>query len=251
MINRMKTNSKLWTVCVGLFVAVSVCDAGEYFESLKIGDTVRKKVRVIADTPVDVLLYYEGGRELIKRKDLPQELKAKYPYDAKKAEEFEKQNQEQSKPSEPQLPPQEDLGTFTVDGKTYKILRVIKADPAAVQVAFEGGGGKRILRKDLPPQLKTKYPYEPGKAEDFEKQRTKARQSNETAELKANLQRKAVELRASIDSLNKQNVEIQKRAILLAGGARGRPSYSAERLALDQLGAIRLRLYSQMQAYNT
>ena len=61
------------------------------FESLRLGDTVVRNVRVTEATPTHVTLSYDGGASRLKRQDLPAQLKSLYPYDAKEASRFEKQ----------------------------------------------------------------------------------------------------------------------------------------------------------------
>src|SRR6266436_5753883 len=60
------------------------------FESLQIGKTVVKNVRVTDSTPTHVTIFYDGGGSRLKRQDLPPELKSLYPYDAKEVAEYEK-----------------------------------------------------------------------------------------------------------------------------------------------------------------
>src|SRR5262245_50004570 len=60
------------------------------FESLQLGDTMVKNVRVKDATPTHVTLYYDGGGSRFKRQDLPPELKKLYPYDAREAAAYEK-----------------------------------------------------------------------------------------------------------------------------------------------------------------
>jgi len=86
-------------LCIGLLVfgvAAFVSNATPsddkvLFESLKLGDTVVKNVRVKNVTPTHVTIHYDGGGSQIKRQDLPPELKKLYPYNAKEAAAFEKQ----------------------------------------------------------------------------------------------------------------------------------------------------------------
>ena len=59
-------------------------------ESMKLGDLVVKNVRVIDATPTHVMVIFDGGGSRLKRQELPPELKALYPYDAKEAAEHEK-----------------------------------------------------------------------------------------------------------------------------------------------------------------
>ena len=61
------------------------------FDSLKVGDTTVTNVRVKDPTPTRVTVVFDGGCSRLKRQDLPDELKALYPYDPKEAAEYEKQ----------------------------------------------------------------------------------------------------------------------------------------------------------------
>jgi hypothetical protein len=73
------------------FAAAAMADDDKVlFESLKLGDSVVKNVRVKNVTPTHVTLHYDGGGSQIKREDLPPELKKLYPYDPKEAAVYEK-----------------------------------------------------------------------------------------------------------------------------------------------------------------
>ena len=74
-----------------LVLGACLCFAEDAFEELKVGKETFKDVRVIQASPIDLLIGHEGGFKRIKLQDLPDPLKQKYPYDAKKAEEYEKQ----------------------------------------------------------------------------------------------------------------------------------------------------------------
>jgi len=63
----------------------------ETFETLAIGTNVFKNARIIQASPVDLLIGHDDGFKRIKLQDLPEPLKAKYPYDAQKASNYEKQ----------------------------------------------------------------------------------------------------------------------------------------------------------------
>jgi hypothetical protein len=52
---------------------------------------------VIQATPVEVLVGHDEGYKHIKLQDLPRELKSKYPYNASKAEAYERQQAEQAR----------------------------------------------------------------------------------------------------------------------------------------------------------
>ena len=64
--------------------------AEETFETLTIGTNTLKNARIIQASPVDLLIGHEEGFKRIKLQDLPDSLKAKYPYDAAKAADHEK-----------------------------------------------------------------------------------------------------------------------------------------------------------------
>ena len=68
-----------------------VAQAEETFETLKIGTNVFQNARIIQASPVDLLIGHEDGYKRVKLQDLPDALKAKYPYDAQKAAEYEKE----------------------------------------------------------------------------------------------------------------------------------------------------------------
>jgi len=124
---------------------------------------------------------------------------------------------------------QEDLGCIVIDGKTKKIVGVHSADPVSVYVIFEGEdgtrGGRKIPRQELPPQLQAKYPYDAAKAAEYRKQQADlAAEQAAAAAQQAERMRKAAKdglhqkeqgILAQMESLNKQDVELQKEANVL------------------------------------
>ena len=84
-------------VIVSVFAVLSalsaVAEDKVLFESLKLGNTVVKNVRVSSATPANIVILYDGGGSTLDRKKLPRELAALYPYDAKAAAEYEKQQE--------------------------------------------------------------------------------------------------------------------------------------------------------------
>jgi len=78
-------------------VAATAAEDKVLLESLKIGGTEVKNVRVKDVTPTHVTVYYDGGASQLKREDLPPELKKLYPYNAEEAAVFEKKQAEQRK----------------------------------------------------------------------------------------------------------------------------------------------------------
>ena len=76
---------------LGLICIALAAQAEETFDTLKIGANVFKNARIIQASPVDLLIGHEEGYKRVKLQDLPDHLKARYPYDAKKAAEHEKE----------------------------------------------------------------------------------------------------------------------------------------------------------------
>jgi hypothetical protein len=70
--------------------------AEDHYESVAIGKETLKNVRVFP-SPVDLLLIYDGGNRRIALQQLPESLKAKYPYDEKKAQEYARQQKEEAR----------------------------------------------------------------------------------------------------------------------------------------------------------
>jgi hypothetical protein len=81
----------LWVAMViTLTLRLEAC-AEETFETLAIGTNAYRNARIIQASPVDLLIGHDDGFKRIKLQDLPEPLKAKYPYDAQKASNYEKQ----------------------------------------------------------------------------------------------------------------------------------------------------------------
>jgi hypothetical protein len=79
-------------LALSAFVAVNVsAEEKVLVDSLKIGNTVVKNVRVTDATPTHVTISFDGGGSRLKRQDLPPELKALYPYDAREVAVYERQ----------------------------------------------------------------------------------------------------------------------------------------------------------------
>jgi hypothetical protein len=76
-------------VCLLLSIRVTGY-AEDTMDTLVLGTNALRNVRVLHASPVDLLLGHDSGYQRIKLQDLPPALKAKYPYDAKKAEEYQK-----------------------------------------------------------------------------------------------------------------------------------------------------------------
>ena len=86
----MKTTMRVITSLMVLSGSLLAgADDAPLFESLRVGDTVVRNVRVARATPLEVTLLFDGGGTTLKRQDLPKELKTLYPYDARVARAYE------------------------------------------------------------------------------------------------------------------------------------------------------------------
>jgi len=77
--------------CLFLPLCFVSADEPVLVQSMKIGGNVVNNVRVKEATPTYVVVTYDGGGSKLNRKNLPSELKALYPYDAKEAAAYEQQ----------------------------------------------------------------------------------------------------------------------------------------------------------------
>jgi hypothetical protein len=89
--NRVRLFQTGATLCLGLLFVCGRVRSDETFESLAVGTNIFKNVRVIQASPVDLLLGHEEGFKRVKLQELPDVLKAKYPYDEQKAAAYEKE----------------------------------------------------------------------------------------------------------------------------------------------------------------
>lgn len=88
---------RVWAV-IGFSLALAVAtQAEDTFETLTVGTNTFKNVRVIQASPVDLLIGYDEGYRRIQLQDLPDSLKAKYPYDPQKATDYEKQKAQEAR----------------------------------------------------------------------------------------------------------------------------------------------------------
>lgn len=143
--------------------------------------------------------------------------------------------------SESSKPNTEDLGVDVYQGQTRKIARIADANPLFVTVMFEGGGGRRIPLQELPPQLKTKYPYDADKADEYEvrEARKAAEQAAQQQEvLKGQMSRKEQGLQASITANHVRIARIQEEIAALNRQIRNRPRKSSS-LRVKKEGLIK------------
>ena len=94
----MKPNQRLPIVAVFLLLAfAAAAPAEDTFDTLTVGTNTYKNVRVIQASPVDLLIGHDDGYRRIPLQDLPDSLKARYPYDPQKAAEYEKQKAQEAR----------------------------------------------------------------------------------------------------------------------------------------------------------
>ena len=97
MNTRLKSWQRTWAVaCCCLMFAVAA-QGEDTLETLVIGTNTLKNVRIIQASPVDLLLGHDEGFKRIPLQDLPASLKAKYPYDAQKAADYQKQQAQEAR----------------------------------------------------------------------------------------------------------------------------------------------------------
>jgi hypothetical protein len=105
--------------------------------------------------------------------------------------------------------PAEDEVTFdalTVGTNTFKNVRVIQASPVDLLIGHDDGY-RRIPLQALPDSLKTKYPYDPQKAEAYKKQKAeeaRLRQVQNAAAVHTSLLAGEAQLQDKIETLQKE-----------------------------------------------
>lgn len=151
----MKQNQRLSSAAaVLLFVFTVAAPAEDTFETLTVGTNTYRNVRIIQASPVDLLIGHDDGYRRIPLQDLPDSLKAKYPYDPQKAAGYEKQ-----KAQEAQLRQARDAGALRTAllareaelqnqiEAARKDLKRVNADLAALkQIKAEHGVGPNDQR---------------------------------------------------------------------------------------------------------
>lgn len=90
-----KSIQHLAMVCLCLIGSFSGL-AEETYETLRIGTNTFNNVRVIQASPVDLLIGHDEGYKRVPLQDLPDSLKTKYPYNAQKAADYEKEKAEEA-----------------------------------------------------------------------------------------------------------------------------------------------------------
>ena len=85
------------SIAFACLVMTATLRAEDVYETLVVGTNTFKNVRVIQASPVDLLLGHEDGFKRVKLQDIPESLKAKYPYDAEKAADFERKKADEAR----------------------------------------------------------------------------------------------------------------------------------------------------------
>jgi hypothetical protein len=94
------TTAREWAVASAAFaclVMTVTLRAEDVYETLVVGTNNLKNVRVIQASPVDLLLGHDDGFKRVKLQDIPESLKAKYPYDAEKEADFERKKADEAR----------------------------------------------------------------------------------------------------------------------------------------------------------
>jgi hypothetical protein len=146
-----------------LVFSAPVCVAEEVLEELKLGKETFKEVRVIQASPIDLLIGHEGGYKRIKLQDLPSPWKQKYPYDAKKAEEYERQKAAEARLRPVQNAAQIRAGLLLKEDEIKKKLAPLEKElmrlksDLKVQNAIARGRGSKSDAKHAADGLRASY----------------------------------------------------------------------------------------------
>lgn len=143
---------------------------------------------------------------------------------------------------------EESYEMLTIGTNLLKNVRIIQASPVDLLIGHEDGY-KRIKLQDLPENLKAKYPFDAGKAADYEKQKAKEshlRQGQTAAVIRGTLLAKESQLQTKIASLETEMKRSKLDVSNLEKRKKGKGQKSAERKQLDQLRASRMKMRDQM-----
>ena len=132
--------------------------------------------------------------------------------------------------------------SLTLGDQVVKNARVREVTPTYVVVTYDGGGSK-LDRKNLPPELQSLYPYDAKAAAAFEKQKAeeqvardqkqRAMQAGANRRSKADLQSQKAATENKIAALQKELKQLEKEMAPMKGKARGKRTKSPERQDLD------------------
>jgi len=137
--------------------------------------------------------------------------------------------------------------TLTLGGQTYTNATAIEVNPVEILFKADGPQFKRVKRQDLPESLRDKYPYDPAKAADYEKEKAekaRALREQQRREIYAGLQRQEREIETKIKRIDDDLVALQRELQVLNASARRKPK-SPARVAADQARARKQTLITQ------
>ena len=138
--------------------------------------------------------------------------------------------------------------SFTFEGKAYTKARLVEVTPVDLLfIPDSAPGGLRIKRQELPPELSKKYPYDPVKAAEYEKEKiakAKAQREQQRADIYATLLRQEKEVQAKIDAKNDELISVQKDIKTW----RAKPKGNGKAVGLDQLTNKKIDLTHQVEA---
>jgi hypothetical protein len=145
--------------------------------------------------------------------------------------------------------------SLTIGEKTYRNARIVATNAAAIVVMFEGGGAT-IDRRDLPPELRAKYPYDPDKAAAYERQKAMdnpvgapvvAPPAKNGRAARIHVRRQEQALAAQIQSLEQDLEQLNREIHTLNALARGKRVRSPERRTLDRALVSRINLQRRIE----
>ena len=145
--------------------------------------------------------------------------------------------------------------SLTIGEKTYRNAWIVATNAAAIVVMFEGGGAT-IDRRDLPPELQAKYPYDPDQAAAYERQKAMdnpvgapavAPPAENGRAARIHVRRQEQALAAQIQSLEQDLEQLNREIHTLNALARGKRVRSPERRTLDRALVTRINLQRRIE----
>jgi hypothetical protein len=140
---------------------------------------------------------------------------------------------------------EEILPPFWMNNLLYTNVAVIQETPVEVLLRLDRLGFKRIKLQDLPTDLRDRFPYDPIKAAEFEKEnaiKTKLLREQQRREAYETLLRQEREIERQIETKNEDMVELQRTINVW----RAKPPGHGKAAALHQLLDQKLLLMRQI-----
>jgi hypothetical protein len=138
--------------------------------------------------------------------------------------------------------------TLKVGTNVLKNVRVVQASPVEIVVGHDEGY-QRIRLQDLPPELKAKYPYDPGKAAEYEKQRAETAANlaaRGAAARRTGLLQKEQELKGEIAALKTEMERLNADINVQSKIAKGKKAKPAARRQLDAMRKKKMDLQDRI-----